>query len=382
MRLSATPSASLSRTTRRPWWWSTSSRSRRTGAWQAVAGLRRRAGHRDRHSRVSRRATDCAPGDVHCLRGEAVRSAARGTGRTGRRRPDGGDVIARRSARSPPSTRAAIRCSWRSRRCSRMPVTATVRWRVRSGRCPGAGEHGCREPPGIAGGPRAGSGRSPRVPWRRSSGWSRATATTSKRPASWRDSSTIRRMQRGTCARRPAWRNWIPLTQPHTPRSGAGRSPRVNGDGGPLVPRGPRGWRERPGLGPHGPGGGLLSERRSPRRPRADAGRPRARADLSPGAGPASCNRGHREMTPRLVLAVVLVTGTMLVVPGTVLKEAEAQLVRDSRFAGLQWTFVRISTRRTPSRVAIAWSTGESPGPSTARLPNRICLGGSRPSPR
>ncbi len=47
-------------------------------------------------------------------------------------------------------------------------------------------------------------------------------------------------------------------------------------------------------------------------------------------------------MTPRLVLAVVLVTGTMLVVPGTVLKEAEAQLVRDSRFAGLQWTFVRI----------------------------------------
>ena len=28
-------------------------------------------------------------------------------------------------------------------------------------------------------------------------------------------------MPRGTCARRPAWRNWIPSTQPHTPRLGA-----------------------------------------------------------------------------------------------------------------------------------------------------------------
>jgi hypothetical protein len=47
-------------------------------------------------------------------------------------------------------------------------------------------------------------------------------------------------------------------------------------------------------------------------------------------------------MTRRLALAVVLATATMLAIASTIVQKAEAQLVRDSRFAGLQWTFVRI----------------------------------------
>ena len=47
-------------------------------------------------------------------------------------------------------------------------------------------------------------------------------------------------------------------------------------------------------------------------------------------------------MTRRVVLAVVLAAAAVLAVDGTLLQDAEAQLVRDSRFAGLQWTFVRI----------------------------------------
>jgi hypothetical protein len=47
-------------------------------------------------------------------------------------------------------------------------------------------------------------------------------------------------------------------------------------------------------------------------------------------------------MRRRLVLTIVLATAAVLAVHGTLLKDAEAQLVRDSRFAGLQWTFVRI----------------------------------------
>src|SRR5215212_12186724 len=109
-----------------------------------------------------------------------------------------------------------------------------------------------------------------------------------------------------------------------------------------MVPRGARRWHERPRLGAHGLGRGLLAERRSPRRARANAARPRTRPDLSPRAGPASCNRGRRKMTRRLGLAVVLATATMLAIASTMVPRAEAQLVRDSRFAGLQWTFVRI----------------------------------------
>jgi hypothetical protein len=47
-------------------------------------------------------------------------------------------------------------------------------------------------------------------------------------------------------------------------------------------------------------------------------------------------------MTRRLALAVVLATATVLAIASTMVQKAEAQLVRDSRFAGLQWTFVRI----------------------------------------
>jgi hypothetical protein len=62
-------------------------------------------------------------------------------------------------------------------------------------------------------------------------------------------------------------------------------------------------------------------------------------------------------MTRRLGLAVVMAMVAMLAADGVGMPNAEAQLVRDSRFAGLQWTFVRIkySANTQPGRYRMEY---------------------------
>jgi hypothetical protein len=62
-------------------------------------------------------------------------------------------------------------------------------------------------------------------------------------------------------------------------------------------------------------------------------------------------------MTRCLALAVVIATVAMLAAAGVGLPSAEAQLVRESRFAGLQWTFVRIkySANTQPGRYRMEY---------------------------
>ena len=50
----------------------------------------------------------------------------------------------------------------------------------------------------------------------------------------------------------------------------------------------------------------------------------------------------EREMTARLALAVIVSAAVTLVAGVVAAPAVEAQLARDTRFAGLQWTFVRI----------------------------------------
>ena len=62
-------------------------------------------------------------------------------------------------------------------------------------------------------------------------------------------------------------------------------------------------------------------------------------------------------MKPGVVLAIGAAMSAMLALEGIGPPVAEAQLVRDSRFAGLQWTFVRIkySANTLPGRYRMEY---------------------------
>lgn len=83
-------------------------------------------------------------------------------------------------------------------------------------------------------------------------------------------------------------------------------------------------------------------------------------------------------MTARLALAVIVSAAVTLVAGVVAAPAVEAQLARDTRFAGLQWTFVRIKYTANTQPGRYRMEDRASRGPSTVPRRNRTCRGESR----